>query len=47
MPVMNTKGELFDERRKKQRRVEDKTVAVDNRKSDRRKKDINAKPKKK
>ena len=44
MPVMNTKGDLFDERRKTERRKENKTVGENKRKStDRRKKDINKK----
>lgn len=46
MLVMNKKGEIFDERRKSQRRKEETdSVGVERRSADRRKKDIN-KPKK-
>ena len=43
MPVMNKKGELFDERRKKDRRQVDKPISSDKRVSERRKNNINAK----
>lgn len=41
MIVMNHDGDLFDERRKKDRRKNQTTVANDKRKEDRRKVDIN------
>ena len=42
MLVMNKKGEIFDERRKNQRRKEESaSVGSDRRVADRRKKDIN------
>lgn len=47
MLVMNKKGEIFDERRKSQRRKDEKdSIGEERRITDRRKKDIN-KPKKK
>ena len=46
MPVMNTKGELFDERRKTTRRCENIEVETERREGDRRVKDINASTKK-
>ena len=42
MIVMNHDGDLFDERRKKQRRRKITDVLTDRRKEDRRKVDINA-----
>ena len=42
MIVMNNDGDLFDERRKKQRRKNDINVSNERRKEDRRKVDINA-----
>ena len=42
MPVMNKDGDLFDERRHATRRKNNKPVDHENRKTERRKKDINA-----
>lgn len=41
MLVMNNDGDLFDERRKKDRRKNDSEVSNDRRKNDRRKLNIN------
>lgn len=41
MLVMNHDGDLFCERRKKQRRKNDSSVSADRRKEDRRKENIN------
>ena len=44
MPVMDSKGNLFDERRKTCRRKQEKDIKLDERKGkERRKKDINKK----
>ena len=42
MPVMNTNGEIFDERRKDERRKQNIEVSVERRTTDRRKENINA-----
>ena len=47
MPVMNSKGDLFDERRKANRRQKNIEVNEDKRSGERRKKDINASTRKK
>lgn len=47
MLVMDSDGNIFDERRKTQRRKSTLDVPEDRRKDDRRKKDINANPRKK
>ena len=47
MPVMDLKGDLFDERRKNDRRKKNKTVKDEKRTEERRKKDINAPKEKK
>lgn len=47
MIVMNHDGDLFDERRKKDRRKVNSTVENDRRKEDRRKENINEVKKKK
>jgi hypothetical protein len=47
MIVMNHDGDLFDERRKKDRRKNKSTVENERRKSDRRKENINEVKKKK
>lgn len=41
MPVMNSKGDIFDERRKEERRKQNIDVAVERRKEERRKENIN------
>ena len=41
MIVMNHDGDLFDERRKKDRRKKDSSISSDRRKEDRRKVNIN------
>ncbi len=47
MIVMNHDGDLFDERRKKDRRTKNSSVDNERRKSDRRKENINEVKKKK
>ena len=47
MLVMDSDGNIFDERRKTQRRKSTSNMPNDRRKQDRRKKDINANPRKK
>ncbi len=42
MPVMNSKGDLFDERRKDAKKKSNKEVSTERRSTERRKKNINS-----